>query len=45
MVACSGARALALSLLDVRGGQGVDGPPPLTDDVMWMHGTSCEVVP
>ena len=35
MLACSGARALALSLLDVRGGQGVDGPPPLSDDVLW----------
>ena len=35
MLACSGARDLALSLLDVRGGQGVDGPPPLADDVVW----------
>ena len=36
MLACSGARAaLTLSLLDVRGGQGVHGPPPLVDDVVW----------
>ena len=42
MLACSGARALALSLLDVRAGQGVDGPTPLGDDVVWTPGTSCE---
>ena len=35
MLACSAARALALSLLEARGGQGVDGPTPLDHDVMW----------
>ena len=35
MLACSGARALALSLLEQRGGHGVDGPPPLSHDVLW----------
>ena len=35
MLACSAARAFALSLLEQRGGQGVDGPTPLDHDVMW----------
>ena len=35
MWACAGARALALSLLDERGGQGVDGPTPPSHDVIW----------
>ena len=35
MWACSGARALALSLLEQRGGHGVDGPPPPSHDVLW----------
>ena len=35
MLACSGARALALSLLERRGGHGADGPLPLHHDVLW----------
>ena len=35
MLACSGARALALSLLQRRGGHGADGPLPLNHDVLW----------
>ena len=35
MLACSGARALAVSLLEQRCGHGVDGPPPLSHDVLW----------
>ena len=35
MLACSGARALALSLLERRGWHGADGPPPLNHDVLW----------
>ena len=33
MLACSAARALALSLLEW--GRGVDGPTPLDNDLMW----------
>ena len=35
MWAYSGARALALSLLERRGGHGADGPLPLNHDVLW----------
>ena len=35
MLACTGARALALSLLEQRGGRGADGPTPPNHDVVW----------
>ena len=44
MLACSGTRALALSLLERRGGHGVHGPPPLSYDVLWegtLHYLRC----
>ena len=34
-LACSSARAFAMSLLERRGGMGADGPTPSTDDVVW----------
>ena len=35
ILACSSARAFAMSLLERRGGMGTDGPTPSTDDVVW----------
>ena len=34
-LACSSARAFAMSLLERRGGTGADGPTPSTADVLW----------
>ena len=35
LLACSSARASAMSLLERRSGNGADGLTPLTDDVVW----------
>ena len=39
-----GIHAFVQRLLDVRAGQGVDGPTPLGDDVVWDARTSREFV-
>ena len=36
ILACSSARAFAMSLLERPGGMGADGPTPSTDDVVWV---------
>ena len=43
MLACSGARALALSLMEVRAAVGHDGPTPSTAEVVGEARYACFV--